>query len=574
VDYKICENGADPVNCDTAKVKITVVNPIAAVDDNYSDSPITGGDSTPDITDNDTLDGSPVVIGTNPGEITLTGISVPSGLTLNPDGTITVAVGTPSGSYEIDYKICENGADPVNCDTAKVKITVSNPIEAVDDDYSDSPITGGDSTPDITDNDTLDGSPVVIGTNSGEITLTGISVPSGLTLNPDGTITVAVGTPSGSYEVDYKICENGADPANCDTAKVKITVANPIDAVDDDYSDSPITGGDSTPDITDNDTLGGSPVVIGTNPGEITLTGINVPSGLTLNPDGTITVAEGTPSGSYEVDYKICENGADLVNCDTAKVKIVVLNKGLDTDGDGVLDTVEIAKGTDPNQPCSYNVEDITESITSKMDCDGDGVLDAMEVLKGTDTNDPCDFIGADITKNITVQTDCDKDGITTMDEDLDNNGNPDDDDTDNDGIPNYLDADDDNDGLSTAEETQEGDCDEDGVLDYLDPDSCEIIVHNLVSPNGDGKNDYLYITGIQSHPENTLEIYNRWGVLVYETKDYGSKNNVFRGVSEGRMTMEVSKELPVGTYYYILVYTHNTTAKVVKKAGYLYINR
>ncbi|PCH78131.1 MAG: hypothetical protein COB98_01195, partial [Flavobacteriaceae bacterium] len=101
----------DDNNC-IREVSCAVLSVLAAVDDDYSNSPITGGDSTPDITDNDTLDGSPVVIGTNPGEITLTGISVPSGLTLNPNGTITVAVGTPSGSYEVDYKICENGADP------------------------------------------------------------------------------------------------------------------------------------------------------------------------------------------------------------------------------------------------------------------------------------------------------------------------------------------------------------------------------------------------------------------------------------------------------------------------------
>ncbi len=136
-----------------------------------------------------------------------------------------------------------------------------------------------------------------------------MTVPSGLTLNTDGTITVAEGTLSGTYEVEYKICENGANPVNCDTTTVKIVVANPIVATDDDYSATPITGGESTADITDNDTLDGIAVVLGTDPGEVTLSEVTVPSGLTLNTDGTITVAEGTLSGTYEVEYKICENG-------------------------------------------------------------------------------------------------------------------------------------------------------------------------------------------------------------------------------------------------------------------------
>ncbi|MBL4745781.1 MAG: gliding motility-associated C-terminal domain-containing protein, partial [Flavobacteriaceae bacterium] len=372
----------------------------------------------------------------------------------------------------------------------------------------------------------------------------------------------------------YKICENGAVPENCDSTTVTILVENPIDAVEDDFTTTPLTGGDSTPDITDNDTLDGRPVVIGTGPGEITVSGVTVPSELTLNEDGTISIAEGAPSGTYTLVYKICENGAVPENCDSTTVTILVLNLSLDSDGDGVLDYIEIEKGTDPMDPCSYNLDDITEIITSLVDCDGDGMLDSVEISKGTNPKDPCDFIGINITETITVDTDCDGDGISTMDEDLNNNGDPDDDDSDGDGIPNYLDVDDDNDGVSTEEETAEGDCDRDGILNYLDPDSCEIIVHNLLTPNGDGKNDYLYITGIQSHPDNTLEIYNRWGVLVFKTKGYGVANRVFRGVSEGRVTMEVNKELPVGTYYYILVYTNSKTTKVVKKVGHLYINR
>ena len=103
-------------------------------------------------------------------------------------------------------------------------ITVTSVIDAVTDDFTGTPITVGDSTSSVVANDTLDGNPVVLGTNPGEVTLTGLSVPTGLTLNPDGTITVNPGITAGNYTVTYQICENGAVPANCDSVTVNIRV--------------------------------------------------------------------------------------------------------------------------------------------------------------------------------------------------------------------------------------------------------------------------------------------------------------------------------------------------------------
>jgi hypothetical protein len=36
---------------------------------------------------------------------------------------------------------------------------------------------------------------------------------------------------------------------------------------------------------------------------------------------------------------------------------------------------------------------------------------------------------------------------------------------------------------------------------------------------------------------DNTVEIYNRWGVLVFERAGYNNDDRAFRGVSEGRVT-------------------------------------
>lgn len=99
-----------------------------------------------------------------------------------------------------------------------------------------------------------------------------------------------------------------------------------------------------------------------------------------------------------------------------------------------------------------------------------------------------------------------------------------------------------------------------------------DIVIYNALSPNGDGLNDYFKITGLEKFAENSLEIYNRYGVKVFEATDYGTNENWFRGISQGRVTLNKGDGLPTGTYFYVLkVKSLNGTYK--DKAGYLYIN-
>ena len=60
---------------------------------------------------------------------------------------------------------------------------------------------------------------------------------------------------------------------------------------------------------------------------------------------------------------------------------------------------------------------------------------------------------------------------------------------------------------------------------------------------------------------------------MVYETNSYGQNGNYFRGFSEGRVTIQQSSELPVGTYFYIVKYINNQ-GEARERSGYLYINR
>jgi gliding motility-associated-like protein/uncharacterized repeat protein (TIGR01451 family) len=66
-----------------------------------------------------------------------------------------------------------------------------------------------------------------------------------------------------------------------------------------------------------------------------------------------------------------------------------------------------------------------------------------------------------------------------------------------------------------------------------------DILIPNVITPNGDGKNDKLIIIGISRYPNSSLFIYNRWGNQVYQSKNY---QNEWDG-----------KDLNEGTYYYIL---------------------
>jgi gliding motility-associated-like protein len=89
------------------------------------------------------------------------------------------------------------------------------------------------------------------------------------------------------------------------------------------------------------------------------------------------------------------------------------------------------------------------------------------------------------------------------------------------------------------------------------------VIVHQGVSPNGDGVDDFLQIDGILAFPDNRLMIMNRNGMLVYEAKGYDNASKVFDGHSNKNGAMQ----LP-GTYFYSLDYTVNGITK--HKTGFL----
>lgn len=66
----------------------------------------------------------------------------------------------------------------------------------------------------------------------------------------------------------------------------------------------------------------------------------------------------------------------------------------------------------------------------------------------------------------------------------------------------------------------------------------------NFISPNGDGKNDYFDLADLNPDADCKISILNRWGSEVWWAENY---KNDWTGIDRG------GKELPDGTYYYIL---------------------
>ena len=89
------------------------------------------------------------------------------------------------------------------------------------------------------------------------------------------------------------------------------------------------------------------------------------------------------------------------------------------------------------------------------------------------------------------------------------------------------------------------------------------IQVHQGISPNGDGLNDFLTIDNISQYPDNKLTIMNRNGQMIYEAKGYDNASKTFDGHSNKNGQMQ----LP-GTYFYQLDYTVNGIIK--HKTGFI----
>ena len=96
-----------------------------------------------------------------------------------------------------------------------------------------------------------------------------------------------------------------------------------------------------------------------------------------------------------------------------------------------------------------------------------------------------------------------------------------------------------------------------------------DIVISKVVTPNNDGFNDNFEITGLEGCDFTFgVKIFNRWGNIVYQSDNY---QNNWNGRQDGSgITIGSNRELPTGTYYYIVTVSGGTGFKPI--TGYIYL--
>jgi|GEM_PF-6945092 len=220
---------------------------------------------------------------------------------------------------------------------------------------------------------------------------------------------------------------------------------------------------------------------------------------LDADADGVLDVREGggvDSNGDGRLDSDVDEDGdglMDVADSDEGGTPLPVP----DTDGDGTPDFQDLdadADGvSDSTEGHDNDGDGVADSSRTGEDSDADGIDDGFDPDAGGSSSEPPDRDGDGVPDFQDV--DDDGDGVDTVDEDVDEDGDPTNDDSDGDGTPDYLDTDDDGDGVLTVEEEPRGDSDGDGTPDYLDTDDDGDGIpteQERGDADGDGTPDYL----------------------------------------------------------------------------------
>jgi gliding motility-associated-like protein len=574
--YAICEK-ANPSNCDSATVNIQVLpSVIIAKDDDILVENSNVATFAGLITDDhghgvDTLNGIKVIL--DQISITVTDIILPSGQSYpipkveTDTRNIFVPQYVPAGVYIINYTICEK-LNPDNCSSAVITITVKAPIILAQDDI----IAGGNGTTGNNNagnvlnnngngNDTLNGANVTMDLVNLTVTTPANSIngaPVPVITTSTGLVSVPAGTPAGNYTIMYSICDK-VNPTNCDSATVTVTVTAPSIVAQDDT----IIGGNGANGNTNagnvlnnngngNDTYNG--VNVNIDQVNLTITTAALPIGGAPVPvisttTGQVSVPVGTPAGNYTIIYSICDK-LNPTNCDTAIVTVSVtapiilaqddvINGGNGDEGNTNAGNVlsNNGNGNDTLNGVNVSINQVNLSISLPAIPIGGAPVPEID----TNTGQISIPIGTPAGNYTIVYSICEKTNPINCD-------------------------------AATVTITVEA-----GVVF-----GCEaIVVHNAVTANNDGINDYLHIDGAEDtncYPSGiSVEIYNRWGVLVFETSKYNNTTNYFDGFSRGRTTINKQDGLPTGTYFYIINYESvggNGNLQGNRKEGFLYLSR
>jgi len=626
VSYRICErlNGS---NCSSATVTVVVGQAsLTAVDDSFTVTNTTTT-TTDSVLNNDSYNGTTGLIGN--ASVTLTWLNVPTGIQTNTNGSLTVPAGIASGTYAVTYRLCEV-LNNSNCSIATATIVVKGiatptvtptvTITANADTYTHTvSSTTYTTTSNVLTNDR-------IGTNPATVASVTIQTATPTTNSPyidrnTGFVVIPSGTPTGTHTITYSLCGiaplTGCSSVTTVTVNVVSSTAAPINIVatpDGTVTISTATGG-TTSSVLANDTLEGLPVTTGT----VSFTWTTAtPTGFTLNNDGTITVASNTAVGFYTVSYTICATRGSDRACATSFIEVrvvsptatdtievsgetftytgtqlvgnVLTNEKLNgvinpsvnsvtisaTTLSGTAPFIKLSTGevmVPPHTPAGTYVIDYRVSV--KGNANVYGTASVVVIVPATPTSTVVPIAADDrveTSRNTPVTIDVlandTPNGATPTVVTTPLNGTAV---VNTDGTIEYTP----NTGFKGVDTLVYELCNAGGCATATVSIEVthKLIAYNGVSINGSDKNNHFHIAGIEAYPDNTVRIYNRWGVKVFEVQSYDNVRNVFRGISEGRVTVEAADKLPQGTYYYVIEYVDENNQKQTM-VGWLYLKK
>ena len=553
LSYSLCPK-TPPYNCSEVATITVIVSPspikIHTTDDTFSHTTTTQTIVLGNILANDSYNSQSVTTASVTISTTTALTNVPYIATVT--GEVFLPAHTPAGTYTLTYSLCAKTA-PYNCsEVATVTVIVSpSLVIARDDTYT---ITIGTTT--ITESIYSNDS---IGEQTPNASLVNFQSIRGskdsdnfyvLSVNLAGNVLIPQGTPTGTYTLQYRICDV-KDSHNCATATITVMVTEIptplIIARDDTYT---VTIGTTTitESIYSNDSIGeqipnASLVNFQSIGGSKDSDNFYV---LSVNLTGNVLIPQGTPIGTYTLEYRICDIHHQS-NYDTAIVKVsitsppvppstlVVTPDKFTYTGNAIVgnildnDTIDDNPIELPNDDVNIEAEEPTDTAPYIETSTGN-VIVPTHTPAGTYTLNYELCI-----ENLTI---CDATTVEVI-------------------VPDTL--------TPPAPPKPQED-------ETVSPTNV-LIPYNAISLNDDNKNDYFHIEGIEKYPDNIVRIYNKEGLKVFEVTGYDNKNQSFKGFTQGEVAVKKSLELPVGTYFYFIEYT-DENHQLQRKKGWLYLKK
>ena len=608
VTIAVLQSVTTPSTTITATTTPTTVTPtvISLSDDTYTitttESVTTTATTVGSVFTNDRINGKPIDI--QKVIFSLLPQSTPTSFIITKDGDIILPAQTPIGRYTLNYRICDNSQTsksknqkPV-CQTATVTIvvlqSVTTPTTATntttsttvttttptivtptiitlsDDTYTltttESTTTTATTVGSVFANDRLNGKPIDI--QKVIFSLLPQSTPTSFVITKDGNIIVPAQTPIGRYTLNYRICDNSQLSKDknqkpiCQTATVTIavrqSVATPttttpttvtrtttptvITLSDDTYTitttASTTTTATTVGSVFTNDRMNGKPIDI--QKVIFSLLPQSTPTSFVITKDGNIIVPPHTPIGRYTLNYRICDskNKNQKPICQTATITITILQTPVTPTVSATVETdTSSTTQSATNQPIA-----VSDSATTPMNTpiriavlDNDTPYTASPKIVIFPTNGDA-FVKEDNT--ILYRPHVRFIGTDYFIYEL--------------CTPSSQ-------SCTTATVTIK-------VTHRVVPD-------NAMSANGDDKNDYFHIVGIENYPDNQVTIYNRNGEKVFTISHYDNRQRVFKGIVEGEVSLPNAAHLPQDTYFYLIEY-YDENRQLQRQIGWLYLKR